>query len=276
MEPSTLKLRVTSRHWIVASMILAQQAVTNPIRAQTDVVIGAQTTFSHAYVWRGVTFVDNAVVQPAVTVGVGSFNLGAWANAETTAPDGIDHFGMLGAGESGLGEWDLWAEYAHSFATQTVGIDVSVGGIHYRFPNPAGSDSHTTEFYTGVALDLPAVPIKPALAVFYDVDAVDGAYVEGSLAYSSFISPFATLEFASLTGYSVSQNGNFGENGLTHADFSSGVALAAGPVSIVPTLHFQLCNAAATRVRSLTALDSGTKVWFGVAVGWEQTLPIGR
>jgi hypothetical protein len=99
--------------------------------------------------------------------------------------------------------------------------------------------------------------------------------VESSLVCSIPAGPATSFELGALAGYSLSQDGNFGDNGLTHADLSGAVSFAAGPLSITPALHLQLSNAAATRITSPIALDSRSKLWFGVAVGWEQVLPAG-
>ena len=61
---------------------------------------------------------------------------------------------------------------------------------------------------------------------------------------------------------------NFEENGMTHADFSAGVPLAAGAFSITPVLHLQVSVDEATKFHSPSSDGSDFKLWGGVSIGW--------
>ncbi len=241
------------------------------VPGKAQIAVSAEMAANSAYDWRGITLVDQAVLQPAASVAFTGFSFGAWANVETIAPDGHDHWGMLGEHESGLGEVDIWAEYGKSIDTPGVGLDLAFGGIYYFFPVPDGDNTHTTELYGRFGIDHPLLPVMPSVTAYYDVDAVDGLYLEGSVGYEIEASHTITLELHSVTGYSVSQGGlggYFAENGLTHSELTTAVALAAGPVHIVPAAHFQLSIDEATKHHG-----DNTKFWFGLGVSWHGVLP---
>lgn len=260
---------------VAAAVCLMLGASPDTTNAQAEVSLSAEAAANYHYVWRGITFVDGLVVQPGVAVSVAGLSAGVWANWEVSAPDGVNHFGMLGTGESGLGELDLWVEYARSIETPGVGLDLAAGFIYYMFPVVNGDNAHTEEVYASVGLNIPNAPVSPALAIYYDFGLVDGFYLEPSVSASVPAGPTVSVDLGATAGLSASQDGNFGENGFTHADLSAGLSLAAGPLSIAPALHFQISNAATTKIRSMTSLNSGSKIWFGVAVGWEGLFPTG-
>ncbi len=261
---------------IAVGICLTLGASPDSTSAQAEISLSAEAAANYHYVWRGITFVDGLVVQPGVSVGIAGLSAGVWANWEVSAPDGVNHFGMLGTDESGLGELDLWVEYGKSIETPGgVGVDLAAGFIYYMFPVVNGDNTHTEEVYASVGLNLPAAPVSPGLAVYYDFGVVDGLYIEPSVSASLPAGPMVSVDLGAVAGLSASQDGNFGENGFTHADLSAGLSLAAGPLSIAPALHFQISNAAATKIRSMTSLNSGSKIWFGVAVGWEGLFPTG-
>lgn len=79
----------------------------------------------------------------------------------------------------GVSEIDYWLEYGFSFEK----ADLSVGAVYYTFHGlPDIGDGNTAEVYANVTLT--ALPVEPSLAVFYDLDNVRGAYLEGSVGYS--------------------------------------------------------------------------------------------
>lgn len=149
----------------------------------------------------------------------------------------------------------------------------------YLFPNDFGATEalNTWEVYGKLGL---AVPLSPKLAVYYDVDKVNGAYLEGSLAHSLPLGKVA-LALGALAGISAGQAeaqdpeelNNFAENGFTHLDLSAGVPLSAGIFSITPVLHFLVNGDQVTKLTS-PGDESDLKLWGGFTISWSQALGV--
>jgi hypothetical protein len=74
-----------------------------------------------------------------------------------------------------------------------------------------------------------------------------------------------------VNGSEPAQVANFAGSGLTHVDLSATGALAAGPVTIAPTVHLYVLDDDFTRVtRPGTSRD--VKAWAGVAFSWTRPL----
>ena len=102
--------------------------------AGQSVSIGADVV--SRYVWRGLDFGESMSVQPALTLGAGGFEFGAWGSYSISA-DGAS-----------ANENDLWFTYT---VTTSSGASFAVGATDYYFPGP-GADgfsyksAHTWEF----------------------------------------------------------------------------------------------------------------------------------
>ena len=119
------------------------------------------------------------------------------------------------------------------------------------------------------------VPLAPEFSIYYDIDKVSGAYVEGGVSHSLALGESHTLDLGGLIGVSLGQgfnpddeSFNFDDNGVTHLDFSAGVPLTAGVFSITPVLHFQVSVDEATKFHSPNSDGSDVKLWGGVSIGW--------
>jgi hypothetical protein len=131
----------------------------------TDLTISGQLDWASKYVWRGILVNDDAVVQPSVTVGyslgdAGDLSLNIWGNIDTNnAYNREDNFQ----------EVDYTLAYSKALdECYTLGA----GAIVYDFPGQ-GTPT-TTELFVTLAA---AVPLSPVLSVYYDIDEVDGWYV---------------------------------------------------------------------------------------------------
>ncbi len=116
------------------------------------------------YVWRGQLLTDDPVVQPSITLSRGGLSLNVWGSIDATDIN-------EGSGdEYRIQEVDYTLSYGF---TPTEGLDIEAGFISYTFP---GTGLPTTEEVYGSA-SLSNVPLTPTLVVYYDVDEVDGFYV---------------------------------------------------------------------------------------------------
>ena len=261
-----------------ASLLVASALVTAaPAAAQT---VGADLGLFSSYVWRGVTLTNKPVAQPDLYVtfpaGHASITLGGWANVDLgkydDPGDDISESGALSS--FNFAEFDPWAEVSFPVGKATV----TGGATGYIYPNDAGITSeafNTLEIYGKVAFD---VPLSPKLAVWYDVDKVNGAYFEGSVAHSLPLSEKVSLSLGALAGLSAGQgidagsddNANFADDGFTHLDLSAGLPLTAGIFSITPALHVVINGDDFTKITSPTD-ESDTKLWGGVSISWSKS-----
>lgn len=118
---------------IAALGTFAAPAVVPAYAAAQSVSIGADVV--SRYVWRGVDFGESMSVQPALTLGAGGFEIGAWGSYSISA-NGAD-----------FNENDLWFTYT---VTTASGASIAVGATDYYFPSPGGDgfsykSAHTLE-----------------------------------------------------------------------------------------------------------------------------------
>jgi hypothetical protein len=247
--------------------------------------IGADASLFSSYVWRGLSLTNKPVLQPDVYVtfpaGNASVTIGGWANIDLGKYDDLDDDISESGGLSAFNfaEFDPWIEVGFPVGEKTT---LTAGATAYIYPNDAGltSDFNTVELYGKAAFD---VPLSPKLSIYYDVDKVDGAYLEGSVSHTVPASEKIGITLGALVGFSAGQdadldeNGdpqadffNFADNGLTHVDLSAGVPLTAGVFSITPALHFVINADDATKVTSPTNFDKDVKLWGGVTVSWSK------
>ncbi len=272
---------------LLVAGLLAQAT---PALAQAEV--GAELGLFSDYVWRGVTLTNKPVAQPDLWLtfpaGQASVTFGGWANVELGQYDDVDDDISESGGLSSLdlSEFNPYAEVSF-----TTGKATLTGGITgYIYPNDLtdeangglDSESNTWELYGTVGFE---VPLAPEVVVYYDIDKIKGAYIEGSVSHSLPLGEKATLDIGALAGFSAGQDAeldddglptvdffNFAENGLTHVDLSAGVPLTAGAFSITPVIHFQINSDEVTKSTSPSDFDEDTKIWFGVSLGWARTL----
>ncbi len=124
---------------------------------------GAAVTYDlgigSAYVWRGITFTDGAVFQPALTVSHESgFGFNVWGNMDIDDVNGLS---------GDFQEVDLTASYGFGGDK----LSAEIGYIEYLFPNGVGPS--TSEVYFSLGLD---TALSPSLAIYYDFDQVDSFY----------------------------------------------------------------------------------------------------
>lgn len=256
-------------------VVAAAMATAAPAAAQ--VTVGADVGLFTDYVWRGITYTNKFVIEPDAYVtfpaGPASITVGGWANLEPGAYDGPDDISENGAEGAALTEFDWWGEVSFPAGPATL-----TGGITgYIFPNDDGftSDANTVELYAKAAF---ALPLSPKLAVWYDIDKINGAYFEGSVSHSLPLVPALPVVLGATVGLSAGQgipdsgddSFNFVDDGLTHLDLSAAMPFSAGPFSISPVVHMIITGDEATKFTSPNDLDNDVKFWFGAMISWSQ------
>jgi len=263
--------------------MLAFVALSAPRAVSGQVILAGDAGAFNAYVWRGVTLTNQVVLQPdaylTVPAGGGSLVVGAWGSIDAGRYDDPVNDLSEGGGTSSFNatEVDVWAEYGHGLGPKLTG---TLGGVLYLFPNQVGLTNdvnRTVEVYGKLQA---GVPLSPKLAAWYDVDKVDGLYLEGSVAQPVAGIPGFPVTLGALAGFSVSQAvnpndpaevANFAKNTLTHVDLSATGALSLGPVTVSPTFHFLILNDDFARITK-PGTTKDVKAWGGVTLAWSKAL----
>ncbi|HEU5304396.1 MAG TPA: TorF family putative porin [Gemmatimonadales bacterium] len=271
----------------VVTGMLGLAALLAPAAASGQVVLTGDAGAFNAYVWRGVTLTNQFVLQPdlylTMPAGGGSIVLGGWGSIDAGRYDDPVNDLSEGGGTSSFNatELNLWAEYSHGLGSSLTG---TVGGLFYLFPNEAGLTNdvnRTVEVYGKLQA---GVPLSPKLSAWYDVDKVNGLYLEGSIAQPvSAVSGFP-VTLGALAGFSTGQGindhnpgeiANFARNSLTHVDVSATGALSLGPVTLAPTVHLLILNDEFAQVTK-PSVSRDVKAWAGATITWSRALTRAR
>jgi hypothetical protein len=267
-----------------AVFLFAAVGFTLPCHAQTEV--GADLGLFSSYVWRGLSRTNKPVAEPALYVSFpissASLTLGGWANVDLGGYDDLADDIALGGGTSfNLSEFDPYAEVSFPIGKATL----TGGVIGYIYPNDETapnfvglltSDANTVEIYGKLGYD---APLSPELSIYYDVDKIKGAYIEGTVSYSLAASENVSVDLAALAGFSAGQGVSddpdesfyFADDGFTHLDLSAGIPFTTGAVSITPVIHLVVNGDDFTKFTSPTD-ESDVKLWGGVSLSWSKAL----
>lgn len=274
--------------WYTAFLCAALSFFAVPLTAQTEV--GIDIGLFSSYVWRGLTRTNKPVAQPAayvsIPVGNASVTLGGWSNLDLGKyDDPVDDVSESGGSSSfNLAELEPYAEVSFPVGrtTLTGGIMGFVYPNSETAPNPFGlmtSDANTVEIYGKLGFD---APLSPEVSLYYDVDKIKGAYIEGSVSYSLAATDHVSVDLGALAGFNAGRGipddplsdelSNYDDDGFTHLDLSAGVPFTVGTVSVTPVLHLVVTGDDRTKVTSPSDLDKDVKLWGGVSLGWAKAL----
>jgi hypothetical protein len=230
-------------------------------------------------VWRGVTSTNRFVLEPDVTVALPldrarrtAVTLGAWTNIEPTRYDGAQDISPLGGAPGPLAtSSQLWLE-----ARRTLGAAaVTVGATRYLYPDVG--DLSTT--YATNELYAVASGEMLSLGVYYDVEKVRGAYLEGALSGDVGVpvgrGRAQAVTLSATVGYSAGQGPDargaqaayFAHDGFTHAELAARTAFDFGALGLAPTAHLVLGRDALVRVTS-PEHSHALKAWVGATLTW--------
>jgi hypothetical protein len=270
-------------------MLVGTSICALPVSAQTTV--GADLYLYSSYVWRGLSLTNKPVAQPdlyiTIPVGNASITGGGWASIDLGKYDDInDDISESGASSSfNFAEFDWWGEISYPVGKATL----TAGVTGYIYPNDESAPgiglltkaNNTVEVYGKAALDS---PLSPKINAYYDVDKIDGLYVEGGVSYTLQASEKVGIDLGALAGFNAGQDAdldaagnpqadffNFADNGFTHLDLSAGVPFTAGSLSITPVIHLIVAGDDFVKVTSPTETHD-TKLWGGVVLSWSREL----
>ncbi len=143
------------------------------------------------YVWRGITYNDDPVVQGQMDVVAGDFGVFIWGNLDLTdyneRPGEETRFKTT--------EYDVTLYYSHEFES---GITLGAGVSDYVFAHPSDAAGTTRDAYLSVSYE---GVVTPTLMVFYDFEEVDDLYVSFGLGREFELAPKWTLGLDAVIGY---------------------------------------------------------------------------
>jgi hypothetical protein len=137
-----------------------------------------------------------------------------------------------------------------------------------------GPDINSTEIYGAVTL--PGVPLSPNLTLYYDADIYKGWF-----GWVSVTHPVPqgknSLNLGGLMGFTWGETNTtsnqiplYASEGITHLDFSAGLPLSVGALSITPNALFQINVDDATKFTSGTQADGKTVFTIGTSLAWSR------
>ncbi|MFH2059600.1 MAG: MltA-interacting MipA family protein [Pseudomonadota bacterium] len=152
--------------------------------------VTASINVASAYVWRGQTFNDGAVVQPSIDVAAeNGLGINVWANY-----DADDYNNTLDDHE--FSEVDLTAIYGITLGK----VDLGAGVIAYLFP-ASNNELHTSEVYLSAGLEI-IEGLSASITGYYDIDRFqEFAYGTLGLTYGYDFSEELGLELGASIGY---------------------------------------------------------------------------
>jgi hypothetical protein len=175
------------------------------------------------YVSRGMTAIDDPVLQPGASMAYKGFLFNVWGNYNLTNKiDKKDKFT----------EVDLTAEYTFDLGR----FSVPVGLTHYLYPNM--TQPNTTEIYAGVAYKW---VITPAFKLYQDIGDVQGQYATLSFTYEHDLPAPKPISWKVVpvfqVGWGSAENNKYRYNwGVDSATFTDTMLMVTVPVKIKDTL----------------------------------------
>jgi hypothetical protein len=182
---------------------------------ETEVSGSASVAVMSNYVWRGFKLSNSYVIQPSVGITYGGFGANLWSNLDSDLDDSFEHF-----------ETDVTLNY--TFTVDKFNFDS--GYIYYALE--AAED--TQELYFSVGYD---TLLSPAVAVYYDFDQGDGAFITASICHDVKLAENITLSLGASASYNLESEYSIGDYSDFHnADLSAAItipitdALSIGPM----------------------------------------------
>lgn len=174
---------------------------------------------NQGYIWRGMTFNDGLVLQPALDVSSESgFGINVWGNMDID-----DYNGALEAGE--ISEVDITLSYSY----EIKGFALTAGVIEYLYVHQSTEDMGalpgTREVYISLSREL-GRGVSAGAAVYYDCDEVDDYYAMLSLGYSVSLNDETELELSGSLGHIGKDMSRGGKEGLNDCTVSTKVIFA--------------------------------------------------
>ncbi|MEP7226090.1 MAG: TorF family putative porin [Gemmatimonadales bacterium] len=269
-----------------AALLVWGIVLATPVAAQ--VTVGADLGLNSRYMFWGLTLSNRPVVQPDLYLTFAGFTAGVWGNLEVSKDGDANDF-TTGGSRAGLTEVDYWLEYNRAAGPTALKLGVirwtysqkNIGTLspyatQANFPQLTdnGPDINSTEIYGAVTL--PEVPLSPNLTLYYDADIYKGWF-----GWVSATQPVPvgkkSLNLGAVMGFTWGETNTtsnqiplYVSEGITHLDFSAGLPLTVGGLSITPNAHFQINIDDATKFTSASQDNGKTVFTIGTSLAWSK------
>ncbi|MBP7866466.1 MAG: hypothetical protein KA419_10990 [Acidobacteria bacterium] len=221
-----------------------------------DVEFSASSAFLSNYVWRGQRLSEGFVGQESATVGYKGFSATFWSN--------YDFEGTRWS------EVDLTLAYAWELGPLTLEAGYNYMGFF---------DQRSQELYVSGSLD---TVLNPTLAVYVDVDAGKGGFLQAAVSHSFKLPRDATFDVGANVGFNL-DNAYMGLDpsdekfaGPYNAELQVGFTFPLGKgFSLVPTAacSIPLGDRAKHAIGAASVNGHSTTVYGGVTLNWEKEGP---
>ncbi len=203
------------------------------------------------YVWRGQKLSNSFVIQPSVGITYGGFGANLWANLDSDFGGDFKHT-----------ETDLTLDYA--FSADKFSFDV--GYIYYALEGA----TDTQEIYASASYD---TLLEPTLAIYYDFDQGDGAFLVASIGHSFDLPQGLSLSLGASASYNLKNevmgydSGGDKFNNFYNGELSASLSIPiTKAISIEPMVaySFALSNDAEDAIEAISD-DGDSNIFYGGA-----------
>jgi hypothetical protein len=207
--------------------------------AEEPAVTGTATVgvFSK-YIFRGYELSRGSiVVQPALTLNYDGFSASYWGNVDTNEDEaGTQNWVPDRPGKKSFNESDLTLSYSRSFGK--LGL---TGGYIYYGTKYA---DETEELFVSASYD---TLLKPTIAVYRDITAYPGTYINLALSHSVPVCKEITLDLGGSVGYMAGdgnywktfERGTMARTGSKYSAFHDGMLKAGLTIPVTKRITFQ-------------------------------------
>jgi len=217
-------LRKVSVALIICAVVLSSATV-----IAQDMTTSLDLSYCSKYIWRGMLFDGEPVIQPSLTV---------------SHPSGLS-FNVFGSYDLTYinGNKDRFTEFDYTlgYSWKPASTSYSAGITHYEYPNTAYAKTH--EVYFKARFD---APLSPVLALNYDINAVHGLYANLGIGKSCKLGTDETAKSVDLSAKLGMSTGNYnkfyfsGNSKTTFTDLYLGASLPLpyGKMTVTPSVAF--------------------------------------
>lgn len=195
-----------------------------------------------SYMWRGFEIHEDVAIQPSVSMSYGGFGANLWADYDTGPGEAI--------------ETDLTLNY--TFSVDKITFDA--GYIYYGLD---GAED-TQEIYLSLGFD---VMLSPSLAVYYDFDEGDGAFIVASIGHSIGLPNDLSLDLGASLSYNADSDYSIGNYSDFHnAELTASMSIpVTEAISVAPMIgySFALSDDAEAAIEALSADGDESDFFYG-------------
>jgi hypothetical protein len=156
------------------AVVVLALALAGPVLAQDEMEFAVGAKVVSDYVWRGQVMNDDGAVQPWAKVGVSGFGLKVWGSMDLDdTPNDA--------------QWEFSEIQVKGWYTMPISsYELKLGAIYYNYPN---TEIEST-FEVFGKFKFTEVMFSPYVALYYDLDEVEGFYLRVGGSYGQELETF--------------------------------------------------------------------------------------